>query len=122
VPSFGVVGVALGTLIPTIIESLVFVLPYTMRILKVSLPEILGLVLLPTFAPAIPAVLVLFFLQEAIPPTNLFMIGLIAGAGLLTYLVGYLVFGASAHERQLCRALALHTARLTRAQLRRWHG
>src|SRR5207247_7288175 len=55
----GVTGVALGTLVPTAIEALVFVIPYTMYVLHVSPRSLLLRTWVAPLLAAVPAVLVL---------------------------------------------------------------
>ena len=99
----GLTGVALGTLIPTVAECVLFVLPYTLHVIGVPLREALTDIWLPAALPAIPTVLVLILLGEVMPPTSLLHVILEAGIGLLVYVVGYLSLGANQVERQTSR-------------------
>ena len=58
-PVFGLMGVALGTLIPTVISSMFVVMPFANRTLNVSWSTALREIWLPGIAPAVPAALVL---------------------------------------------------------------
>lgn len=97
---FGLTGVALGTLIPTSVICIGFVLPYTMRVLHVSIAEFLKEIFLPVLLPTLVMALVLYILQRVIEPSSLLSIIIIAGFSLMTYLIGYFSIGASGGERQ----------------------
>jgi len=116
---FGLTGVALGTLIPTTVVCLGLALPYSMGVIGVSTIQVVKEVLLPALLPAIPTVIWLYVLQHAIEPSSPFSIIVVAGTGLLVYLVGYLKWGASEVERQTCRSFALRTIRFAGACLKR---
>jgi O-antigen/teichoic acid export membrane protein len=103
VQRIGLMGVALGTLIPTTIVSLGFVLPYAIRVIGVSGQEIYKNVVLPVFIPIIPAGLVIFLLWELFEPVTILPTLLIAGAGSLLYFTGYLRASSSEFERNLTR-------------------
>jgi O-antigen/teichoic acid export membrane protein len=99
----GLVGVALGTLIPAALECVGFVLPYTMRVIGVTTDEALKRIFLPALLPVLPMVLVLYSLQRAVELPSVFSLILITGVGLLVYGAGYLSVGASAAERRIYR-------------------
>jgi O-antigen/teichoic acid export membrane protein len=119
VRGFGLTGVALGTLLPTIVVCIGFILPYAMRTLGVSMTEFLKEICLPTLLPVIPTAVVLYILQHAIEPSSLLSIMVVAVIGLLVYVIGYLNWGASEVERQTCRSLVLSTIRFAEACLKR---
>jgi O-antigen/teichoic acid export membrane protein len=116
---FGLTGVALGTLIPTATECLGFILPYATRVIGVSATEALKEIFLPALLPAIPLVILLYVLQQAIEPSSLLSIMVMAGSGVLVYMLGYLSVGASQVERQTYRRLALSTIRFAETHLKR---
>ncbi len=111
----GLAGVALGTLIPTAVEGLFFVLPYAMRTIGVSGGEGLKRVLMPALCPAIPMIIVLYLLERVVEPSSWWAIAAVAAAGSLVYVAAYLRVGASEFERQTYRTLAASTLRLARA-------
>lgn len=119
VRSIGLAGVALGTLIPTAIECLCFILPYALRINGISLRAALAEVYLPALLPALPMSAVLYGLREIARPDSLISIALIGALGLIVYVIGYLSFGAGQVERQLGRDTLLAAIRFTRTHLGR---
>jgi O-antigen/teichoic acid export membrane protein len=108
---FGLTGVAFGTLLPAIAASLGFVLPYVMRVMSVSVRELLTHILVPTLLPAIPMVILVYVSRQVIEPSSLFAVVVVAGIGVLLYGVGYLYVGASDVELRTYRSLALRTVR-----------
>lgn len=119
VRGFGLTGVALGTLLPTIVACIGFILPYAMRTLGVSMTELLKEICLPTLLPVVPTAVVLYILQHATEPSSLLSIMVVAGIGLSVYVIGYLNWGASEVERQTCRSLVLSTIRFAESCLKR---
>ena len=115
---FGLMGVALGTLIPTTAECLGFVLPYAMRVVGVSTSEAFKQIFLPSMIPAVPMIIFLYVLQRVVEPLSLLSIMPLAGVGVVVYLTGYLSMGASAVERQICRSFAASTMRFAKARLK----
>jgi O-antigen/teichoic acid export membrane protein len=101
VRQLGLLGVALGTLIPTTVICLGFVLPYAIRVMGVTVREMYRQVLLPTLIPTIPATFVTYTLREIFEPATILPTLLIAATGSLLYLAGYLRFGSSGFERNL---------------------
>jgi O-antigen/teichoic acid export membrane protein len=116
---FGLIGVALGTLIPTTVECFGCVLPYMMRVLGIPVRDILRQIAAPALLPAAPAAGCLYLLISAIRPSTLIEIIAIAAAGVLVYVVGYLSAGASKDERSAYRSFALTTLRFAEARIRR---
>ncbi len=122
VQSFGLTGVAVGTLIPTTVVCLGFVLPYTMSVLNVSVPVVLRQILLPPLVPVALMVVTLILLRNVVIPTSLYSLAAIVLIGLLVYGVGYAVVGARDFERRLYQSgvsvMRQHAlALLKRAQL-----
>ena len=114
----GITGVALGTLIPTSIECLVFIMPHAMRILNISGRRMIMEVFLPAFLPAVPMIIVVYLLQIIFPISSWLSIACVAGMGLIVYVIGYLGFGASAVERQTWNGLAFSALRFARIHLK----
>ena len=99
---FGLTGVALGTLIPTAVECLGFVLPYTTRVIGVNCSQICKKIVLPALLPVIPMVVALYLFQWAVEPSSLIALFVVIALGLLVYVLGYLHLGANKLERQIC--------------------
>jgi O-antigen/teichoic acid export membrane protein len=114
----GLTGVALGTLIPTLVVCLGGVMPYTMRIVGISPRQALREILLPPLLPAVPAALFLYALARVFEPSTLIATALVASAGLAVYLVAYLGAGPQL-ERRLCGSLAHSILRFAKARLGR---
>jgi O-antigen/teichoic acid export membrane protein len=115
---FGLVGVALGTLIPFALESICFVLPYSMRVIGVTSTEVLREIVLPAFLPAVPMAAVLYLLVQTVQPASLIPLVGVAGAGLIVYLIGYVGFGARGIERQTYHSMARSTIRFAKAHIK----
>lgn len=98
---YGLIGVALGTLIPYAVECLFFVTPYTMRVIGVSVRDVLGAIVLPAIGPAIPMVLILVALRITFAPMSLVAVGCIAIVTILIYTVGYLLLNYWTIERKI---------------------
>jgi O-antigen/teichoic acid export membrane protein len=94
-------GVALGTLIPSTVVCIGFVTPYAMRIIGVGLRDMYAKVLQPAILPSIPMGISLILLREAISASSIFHILLLATVGLLIYLTGYLLLKENDYERKL---------------------
>jgi O-antigen/teichoic acid export membrane protein len=102
---FGLIGVALATLLSAAGLSLVYVFPYTMRILRVPLLDLLKQAALPALLPAFPMLALLYGIVWAAKPSGLFLVGATAVAGFATYAIVYLGFCAGDAERKLVRSL-----------------
>jgi O-antigen/teichoic acid export membrane protein len=103
VQRMGPVGVAFGTLIPTTIEALAIVLPYSTRVLGISIREVVVRSFVPALLPGIPSILVTVAAREILHPSSLFTVGLNAAVGVATYGVLYAAYGAGPLERDLMR-------------------
>ena len=99
----GLLGVALGTLIPTTVVCLGLVTPYAMRVMGVRAREMSARVMWPTLLPIIPTVIILIGLREALHPTSLILILMVGGVGAAVYLGVYLFMGANEFERGVLR-------------------
>jgi O-antigen/teichoic acid export membrane protein len=95
----GLLGVALGTLIPNILEGL-FVLPYSARVLRVSAAALVRLVFIPALLPAVPMVLAVWGLEQVLTTRSLLGLAVTAAAGAVVYMLGYYVLGANPTERE----------------------
>lgn len=105
IKSLGLLGVALGTFIPTTVECLFFVLPYTLITLKVNLWEAMKQMLLPALIPVIPALGFLLLVSRMFVLSTWPVLCIVFGASCLIYLTGYLLVGASEREKQIIVSL-----------------
>ncbi|HEY8720517.1 lipopolysaccharide biosynthesis protein [Pengzhenrongella sp.] len=104
---YGLMGVAVGTLVPTVLEALACVLPYTLWKLGIPVGAVVRQVLIPTVLPVAPCVGVLLLAARLVDQPSwpaLILTGLAGGAA---YAVAYLFIPAAAAER----ALAARTLR-----------
>jgi O-antigen/teichoic acid export membrane protein len=113
----GLAGVALGTLIPSTLECLLFVTPYSMRVIGVDLRTALKEIYLPVIIPSILMGLVLVGLRYLVNPIAMISILAVGGMGFLVYIGVYLRIGASSQERQLFLELARNTRQSIRLRL-----
>jgi O-antigen/teichoic acid export membrane protein len=111
--SYGLIGVAFATFIAAMALSVGYVFPYTLRILQITLPELLRQALLPALLPALPMMFLLHGMRWTLEPTAIFPVGCTAMAGLAAYAIVYMSFCSGDPERQLLRSLM---ARITGAR------
>jgi O-antigen/teichoic acid export membrane protein len=102
----GVMGVALGTLIPNLVECVGFVTPYAMRQNGVSLKSFIREILGPGLLPAVPMVAVLYGLRELLRPNSYVGIGIIGVAGVVVYGLCYLALSRGKPENALIQQQA----------------
>ena len=95
----GLLGVALGTLIPTTVICLGFVTPYAMRVIGTSARDMYTKVLQPSLLPLIPMCIIMIVLRNTLEPASLIMILIVAAVGTLVYISVYLRVGANEFER-----------------------
>ena len=95
----GLLGVALGTLIPTTVICLGFVTPYAMRVIGTSARDMCAKVLWPSLLPIIPMGIIMIVLRETLEPASLLMLLIVAAVGALVYLPVYLRIGGNEFER-----------------------
>lgn len=110
----GVKGVALGTLIATGLEMLV-VLPFALRVNRVSFARLLREALAPALLSGAPAAVVLVGMRELAAPDTLAGIGLASLLGVLVYAACFLAFPQAHAERELLRRLTARIGRLRAA-------
>ena len=116
----GLAGVALGTLIPTTIESLFFVIPFALRVIRIDLRTALKEMFLPAVIPGVLMAVVLIGLRELLRPTSIISILAVGGAGCVVYALAYLSTTASSQEKGLLLDLTREALRSGRQRLR--HG
>ena len=103
-------GVALGTLIPTTIVCIGFITPYAMRVIGVGMKEMYAKVLQPALLPSIPMGISMILLREVISTPSISFLFLLAPLGLLIYLAGYLLLEENDYERKLLFKILEHIA------------
>jgi O-antigen/teichoic acid export membrane protein len=108
----GVEGVALGTLIASAVEIILFVLPYAARVLDVSLRQFASQVLLPLLLPSAALTAVLLGGDSILPVTSLPRLAAVVVVGLVVYGLVYAALGAEPRERAAYRAAATAALRL----------
>ena len=108
----GVEGVALGTLIASGVEIIVFVLPYSARVLDVSPRQFVSQVLVPLLLPATVLAAMLIGGDAILPVTSLASLAVVVGGALAVYGVAYAAVGAEPRERAAYRAAAAAAMRV----------
>jgi O-antigen/teichoic acid export membrane protein len=108
---FGLVGVALGTLIPTVVEAAFFFLPYVLRTLDVTLVHLVREVYL-RVAPAALALTAILVLGRVLvdSPSIVEILGVVTAGGVV-YVSVYVSVGATTAERRFYGGLAASMAR-----------
>ncbi len=100
-PRYGLIGVALGTLIPTAIEASCIVLPYAMRTLGISGRAMWRSVLAPVIAPAGLMLLVLVLASQHLGTDSPPALVTVAVAGGVTYGMAYMILARGLSEREM---------------------
>lgn len=99
--SLGTTGVAVGTLVATIVEVALLSGPYITRTLALEWRSLLSAVFVPVLVPVLPSAAVAVALTRLLDPASLVsVLGICALAG-AAYVGTYLSFGATASERVL---------------------
>lgn len=107
----GFEGVALGTLIASGVEIIVFVLPYAARVLDVSLGRLLAAVVVPLLLPAAALAGAVIAGDALLPVTTLPRLVVVVGVAVFAFGVLYAAFGAEPRERAAYRAAAAAVVR-----------
>jgi len=100
---FGLTGIALGTLIPSALESFGFVLPYVISVINVRLGDIVRAALLPAVLPLAPMGVVLWALPHAVTVASWFWIAVDGVVAFAVYGVVFVVVGVREEERIVWR-------------------
>lgn len=116
-PRMGLLGVALGTLIPTVIVIFGFIQPYILRTIDIGPVELLRSVFVPIALPALPLVAVLYFMNQTLTLTSLLPLLLTAAISFAVYGLGYLAWGASHYEREVYTSFARQTVKVAKVHL-----
>jgi len=107
---FGLVGVAIGTLVPTTVEAILLLTPFTLRTLAIKPGRFLAEALVPAIVPAVPMLLTLGLLMQVLPPTSLVVVVVLVALAHIVYGLAYLAGGQAAPERAVLRDLAAAAA------------
>ena len=107
----GLIGVALGTLIPTAVVCLGLVQPYAMRTVGVSARQMLREVYLPAMLPVPVMALALYGLRSAFHPSSIAGVTTVAAVGGVAYVGAYLGLAAPADDRESSRRLVASVLR-----------
>jgi O-antigen/teichoic acid export membrane protein len=99
----GVMGVALGTLIPTTIECFFFMMPYALRVNGISWREAWSAYLAPSTLPAVPMLITLYTLRALLHPSTYLAIGAVGLIGVGVYALFYLALTRGRPEQALLR-------------------
>lgn len=102
---YGLNGVVVGTLVPTMLEALVFVLPYTMRQLSVSVSALVKQVLLPTLLPVLPCAAVLVIAHRLVDEPSWLALLVTGAVAVVAYQGAYLLVPTVAPERTMAMRL-----------------
>jgi O-antigen/teichoic acid export membrane protein len=100
---FGIVGVAVGTLLPAIVEAGLLLTPYTLRVLGIGPRRFVADAVAPAVLPAVPMAAAILLSREVIAPDSLAALAAIVAIGAAAYGVTYLIPAATAPERATIR-------------------
>ncbi len=101
VKPYGLTGVVVGTLVPTLLEAFLFVLPYTLWKLSVPTGALVRQVLLPALLPVLPCVAVLIVAHRLVDHPSWPALSLTGVAAVVAYQTAYLLVPTAAAERAL---------------------
>lgn len=114
---YGLAGVAVGTLIPTTIVCIGFVLPYSMRVLGVSARSAIVEMFLPALLPAVPTLGWIVLWKGILGSNSPVSLLVGAGTGMLIYGFGFLAQRINSTERRALGDLTLGTLRGVRTYM-----
>jgi O-antigen/teichoic acid export membrane protein len=100
-PRFGLIGVSVGALVPTVVMALCVVMPFANRTLKISWSTVAREIWIPGLLPGVVAAVVLSLLQQGTAQPSLFVVGGWIVATVVTYFAAYISMPAAEAERQL---------------------
>jgi O-antigen/teichoic acid export membrane protein len=109
---FGVVGVAVATLVATVGETVLFVLPYAARTLGVSLADLAREVLVRLAVPVATFAAILVAISQSLSISSLPRLAALLAVALAGYAIVYAVIGAGERERSAYRFAANAAIRL----------
>ena len=117
VRTLGLTGVAVGTLIPTSVVCIGFVIPYTMRAIGAQIRDVVNQVLVPTLLPAVPSTMAIYVLTRIIPLTSILSVLFVGASGLMIYILAYLSIGSNLFERELFQNTLMNIFRQARSYI-----
>ncbi len=101
----GLVGIAIGTLIPTAVEAALVLTPFTLRALDIGARRYLAEALVPALGPVVPAGLLAAAAMQVLPPRSLGAIVVLVALIHAGYGLVYLAQPIAGPERRLARDL-----------------
>ena len=104
---FGLLGVAMGTLISTLVVDVGWVSVFACRLYQVRYRDYRRAALLPALLPAVPQIAITLLLVRGYPPSSLFAVLLYTLPGVAAYLGAFWMAGLSADERREARSLLI---------------
>lgn len=104
ISKLGLLGVALGILIPKVAAALVIFF-YSLRVIDISWADLVEQVLLPVSIPALPTVALLCAARLTVHPGSWIATSLISLAAIAVYFLVYLAVGSGRLERELAHSL-----------------
>lgn len=105
---FGLTGVAVGTLVPAVVETLGFVIPYSLRTMGVSMRTFVNEAIAPTVLPAGALAAVEIAASALLDTHRLGYLLATVAAGIAAFAAIYVPFSSSERERAFYRRLAAH--------------
>ena len=110
----GVIGVALGTLLPIVFEAICFVIPFGLRMVGVRLRAAFSEIYLPVLIPAAPALAASYGLRMVFSLESWPEFAVIAVTGLCVYFAGYSIATVGKPEHAVLQQAWQTTRRLLR--------
>jgi O-antigen/teichoic acid export membrane protein len=114
-PRFGLIGVSVGALLPTVFTSVCVVMPYANRTLNISWATAAREIWMPGLVPGLAAAGVLAFLQQGAAEPSLVVVVAWIVAAVATYFVAYICMPAADAERQLVCDIVANVGTIGRA-------
>jgi hypothetical protein len=111
--------VAVGTLVPTIAEAVLFFVPYAIRTIGVRFVQMLKEVYLPVAVPALALICLLGAIREVVSPSSISSLVPAVALGAVVYTATYIAVGASRMERAFYKSLAMTASRIVWDPFRR---
>lgn len=116
---FGLMGVAVGTVVPASLEAFLLVIPYAMRTIGVSPGTVVKQVYLPVALPALLLAAVLGAARKTADTSSVGALVAITVSGAIVYVSAYVAVGASSAERTFYRSLPGSVRRVASTAFRR---